>query len=245
MFKVSLLPDSYRRRLQNRDKIDIVSKIALVILVCLFIVYGGVAIKNQVLNSKLKKLQAQKRQLESKFPELEEYQRIYDDLVSARNIVNSITPSDKDAVEFFTIISNQTPDYVEIKQIDLENWFTQGICTLTCTVQDYQDLKDYESLFKTEEMQKTVKQIEVTSIERTVGADGEKSVNFTMVLSMANAIEIPTNAPQYVTVTDAKGEAVTNDDGEVATTDVANTTAASGEATSGGAASSETTTGEG
>ncbi|MBQ9376140.1 MAG: hypothetical protein IJU04_07405, partial [Ruminococcus sp.] len=67
----------------------------------------------------------------------------------------------------------------------------------------------------------------------------------TMVLSMANAIEIPTNAPQYVTVTDAKGEAVTNDDGEVATTDVANTTAASGEATSGGAASSETTTGEG
>ena len=240
MFRVSLLPDSYRRHLQSRDKIDIISKIALVILVCLFIVYGGVAIKNQVLNSKLKKLQSQNRQLESRFPELEEYQRIYDDLVSARKIVASITPKDKDAVEFFTIISNQMPDYVEIKQIDLENWFTQGMCTLTCTVQDYQDLKDFEDMFKSEEMQETVKQVEVTSIERTVGADGSKSVNFTIVLSMANAIEVPTNAPQYVTVTDSKGEAVTNDSGEVETTDVANTTAAEGASDNG-----ETTTGEG
>ena len=237
MFKVSLLPDIYRRRLQNSDKVDIVSKIALVILVCLFIVYGGVAIKNQVLNSKLKKLQSQNRQLEQRFPELQEYQQIYDDLVSARKIVDSITPKDTEAVQFFTKITNNKPDYVEIKQIDLENWFTQGICTLTCTVQDYQDLKDFEDSFKTEEMQETVKQVEVTSIERSVGADGSKSVNFTIALSMANAIEIPTNAPQYVTVTDAKGEAVTNDSGEVATTDIANTTAA--------AAGGETTTEEG
>lgn len=237
MFKVSLLPDIYRRRLQNSDRVDIVSKIALVILVCLFIVYGGIAIKNQVLNSKLKKLQKQNQQLEARFPELNEYQQIYDDLVSAKKIVNSITPNDTEAVQFFTIISNNKPDYVEIKQIDLENWFTQGICTMVCTVQDYQDLKDFEDSFKTEEMQETIKQVEVTSIERRVDAAGNKTVDFTIALSMANAIEIPTNAPQYVTVTDENGEAVTNGDGEAQTTDIANTT--------GAADSGETTTGEG
>ena len=237
MFKVSLLPDSYRRRLESRKKIDLISKVALVILVCLFIVYGGVAVKGQILKSKLKTIQNKNTAIESEFPALQEYQNIYNELGTVRKMIESITPQDPEAVEFFTTILNQTPDYVQITQIDLENWFKQGICTLTCTVQDYQDYRDYVELFKTEEMQKFVKTVETTSITRTSGDDG-KSVTFTLVLSMSNAVEVSTGAPVYETVTDKKGEAVTNDSGEVQTTQV--TTTAAAESTT----ASETTTGE-
>lgn len=239
MFKVSLLPDSYRRRLESRKKIDLISKVSLVILVCLFIIYGGVAVKGQILKSKLDKIEAQNRTLEAEFPALQEYQKIYNDLISAKKMVESISPQDPEAVEFFTLVSNQTPDYVQITQVDIENWFTAGICTLSCTVQDYSDVQDYINLFKTEEMQKTVKLVQLTSITRTVNADGSKSVSFTLALSMSNAIVVPTAAPQYETVTDSKGAAVTNSDGAVATTIV--TTTASSDSTTG----TETTTKKG
>lgn len=229
MFKVSLLPDSYRRRLQSRDKIDIVSKFALVILVCLFIVYGGFAIKNAILGSKLKKLERENTRLESEFPDLQEYQNIYDSLISARQVVASITPTDGEAIDFFTLIANKTPDYVQITEIDIEDWFTSGVCTLTCKVQDYQDMRDYEAMFKTEEMQEVVKQVELTSVQRQGSSSNDKAVVFTLVLSTGNAIAPDTQAPQYVTVTNENGEAVTDENGEVATTDVANTTAASSE----------------
>lgn len=242
MFKISLLPDSYRRHLEGRKRIDLISKIALVILVCLFIVYSGVMIKDQILKSKLSKIQSRNSQLEAEFPALQEYQLIYDDLVSAQKIIESVLPKDSEAVSFLTTVSNITPDYVQITQIDLEDWFTAGICTLTCTVQDYQDYRDYVSLFETEEMKEVVKNIETTGITRTVSADGqEKTVTFTLALSLSNALEIPTLPPKYETVTDDKGKAVTNDAGEVQTTDVANTTT---QATSGDGSTTQQSTTE-
>lgn len=235
MFKVSLLPDSYRHHLEGKKKVDLVSKVALVVLVCLFIVYGGVTVKGQVLKSKLSKITSANSQLEAEFPALQEYQYIYDSLVSAQKMIESVLPKDSEAVNFFTTVSSITPDYVQITQIDLEDWFTSGICTLTCTVQDYQDYKDYIELFKTEEMQEVVKNIETTGITRTISADGEtKTVNFTLALSLSNALEIPTNPPEYVTVTEDGGKVVTNESGEAQTTDVANTTAAAAEDTTEG-----------
>ncbi len=227
MFKVSLLPDSYRRHLQSRDKIDIVSRFALVILICLFIVYGGFAIKNAMLESKLKKLERENAKLESEFPALQEYQNIYDSLLSSRQMIASITPTDGEAIDFFTTIANNTPDYVQINEIDIQDWFSSGVCTLACTVQDYQDMRDYEALFKTEEMQEIVKQVELTNVQRQGSSQNNKSVNFTLILSTNNAIAPESQAPQYVTVTDENGQTVTNESGEVATTDIANATTAS------------------
>lgn len=217
MFKVSLLPDSYRHRLESRKKIDLVSKVALIVLVCLFIVYGGVAIKGQILKSKLETLEKKNDALVNEFPALQEYQNIYNNLIQARKMIESISPQDPEAVEFFTLVSNETPDYIQITEINLENWFTAGICTISCMAQDYQDVRDYKALFETEEMQEFVKLVEITSIQRTVDADNNKSVKFTLALSMSNALVVPTEAPQYVTVTDKNGEAVTDDEGKVET----------------------------
>ncbi len=217
MFKVSLLPDSYRHRLESRKKIDLISKVALIVLVCLFIVYGGVAIKGQILKSKLENLEKKNAALVNEFPALQEYQNIYNNLIQVRKMIESVSPQDPEAVEFFTLVSNVTPDYIQVTEINLENWFTAGICTISCTAQDYKDVQDYKSLFQTEEMQQFVKLVEITSIQRTVDSDNNKSVKFTLALSMSNALVVPTEAPQYVTVTDKDGEAVTDDEGKVET----------------------------
>ena len=219
MFKVSLLPDSYRRHLQSRDKIEIVSKFAIIVLLCLFIIYAGFAIKNAVLESKLKKLERENIRLENEFPALQEYQGIYDSLVSSRNMISSIMPADGESVDFLTTIANKTPDYVQIDEINIEEWFTNGICTLRCTVQDYQDMKDYEAFFKTEDMQKIVKAVELTDIQRQSFSHNSKAVKFVLVLRTQNAAPEVSQAPQYVTVTDENGEAVTDTNGEVATTE--------------------------
>lgn len=217
MFKVSLLPAAYRKRLEENKKRDLLARVALIVLLCLAIILGGVLAEGQILNSKLKKLERQNADLRQQFPALQQYQNVYTDLLNAKAMVESVSPENPEAVEFLTLIANNTPDYIQVQEINLENWFTAGVCTLTCTCLDYSDVNDFKASFETEEMQKTVKLVQLTSITRQTTEDGKKAINFTLALSMSNAIEVPTEAPKYEVVTDKKGEAVTNKEGETAT----------------------------
>ena len=229
VFKVSLLPAAYRKRLEEKKKKDLLARIALIVLLCFAIVYGGVFAQGQIMNAKLKKLHRQNAELQQQFPALQQYQTIFNDLQSAKKMVESVSPQDPEAVAFLNLIANNTPDYIQVQEINLENWFTAGVCTLTCTCLDYSDVNDYKASFETEEMQETVKLVQLTSITRQVTEDGKKQINFTLALSMSNAVQVPTEAPKYQVVTDKKGEAVTNDKGVTETTVVtqAATTAAS------------------
>lgn len=218
MFKVSLLPASYRKRLEDKTKKDLLAKISFIVLLCLAIVCAGVFAQGKILDSKLNKLQQQNAEMQNQFPALQKYQTIFNDLQAAQNMIESVSPQDPEAVSFLTLIANQKPDYVQITEINLENWFTRGICTLTCTTMDYSDLNDFKALFETEEMQETVKLVQLTSVTRQVEEDGSRSINFTLALSMSNAIEVSTAAPKVEIVTNDDGEAVTNDSGVTETT---------------------------
>lgn len=236
VLKVSLLPAAYRKRLEEKKKKDLLARIALVVLLCLAIVYAGIFVQGQIMNSKLKKLERQNAELKQQFPALQQYQTIFNDLQSAKRMVESVSPQDPEAVEFLALIANHTPDYIQVQEINLENWFTAGVCTLTCTCLDYSDVNDFKASFETEEMQKTVKLVQLTSITRQVTENGSKAINFTLALSMSNAVEVPTEAPKFEVVTDKKGEAVTNDSGETQTavvTQAADTGSSSAETTAG------------
>ena len=236
VLKVSLLPAAYRKRLEEKKKKDLLARIALVVLLCLAIVYAGIFVQGQIMNSKLKKLERQNAELKQQFPALQQYQTIFNDLQSAKRMVESVSPQDPEAVEFLALIANHTPDYIQVQEINLENWFTAGVCTLTCTCLDYSDVNDFKASFETEEMQKTVKLVQLTSITRQVTENGSKAINFTLALSMSNAVEVPTEAPKFEVVTDKKGEAVTNDSGETQTavvTQAADTSSSSAETTAG------------
>lgn len=227
MFKVSLLPAAYRKRLEDKKKKDLLAQVALIVLLCLAIVFVGVFAQGRILNAKLKNLEAENAKLQSEFPALQKYQTVFNDLQSARKMVESVKPNDPEAVAFLTMVANNTPDYIQVESVKLENWFTAGICTLTCTCMDYSDVHDFKSSFETEEMQKTVKLVQLTEITRQVTADGKKAIHFSLALSMSNAVAVSTEAPKFEVVTDTKGEAVTNSEGETETKKVEKTTAAS------------------
>lgn len=228
VLKVSLLPAAYRKRLEEKKKKDLLARVALVVLLCLAIVNVGIFAQGQIMNAKLKKLERQNAELKQQFPALQQYQTIFNDLQSAKKMVESVSPQNPEAVEFLALIANNTPDYIQVTEINLENWFTAGVCTLTCTCLDYSDVNDFKASFETEEMQKTVKLVQLTSITRQVTENGSKAINFTLALSMSNAVEVPTEAPKFEVVTDKKGEVVTNDSGETQTAVVTQSADASG-----------------
>lgn len=231
VLKVSLLPAAYRKRLEEKKKKDLLARVALVVLLCLAIVNAGIFAQGQIMNAKLKKLERQNAELKQQFPALQQYQTIFNDLQSAKRMVESVSPQNPEAVEFLALIANNTPDYIQVKEINLENWFTAGVCTLTCTCLDYSDVNDFKASFETEEMQKTVKLVQLTSITRQVTENGSKAINFTLALSMSNAVEVPTEAPKFEVVTDKKGEIVTNDSGETQTAVVTQAASSSAEST--------------
>ena len=70
VFKVSLLPAAYRKRLEEKKKKDLLARIALIVLLCLAIVYAGVFAQGQIMNIKLKKLERQNAELQQQFPAL-------------------------------------------------------------------------------------------------------------------------------------------------------------------------------
>ncbi len=231
VLKVSLLPAAYRKRLEEKKKKDLLARVALVVLLCLAIVNAGIFAQGQIMNAKLKKLERQNAELKQQFPALQQYQTIFNDLQSAKRMVESVSPQNPEAVEFLALIANNTPDYIQVKEINLENWFTAGVCTLTCTCLDYSDVNDFKASFETEEMQETVKLVQLTSITRQVTENGSKAINFTLALSMSNAVEVPTEAPKFEVVTDKKGEIVTNDSGETQTAVVTKAASSSAEST--------------
>ena len=231
VLKVSLLPAAYRKRLEEKKKKDLLARVALVVLLCLAIVNAGIFAQGQIMNAKLKKLERQNAELKQQFPALQQYQTIFNDLQSAKRMVESVSPQNPEAVEFLALIANNTPDYIQVKEINLENWFTAGVCTLTCTCLDYSDVNDFKASFETEEMQETVKLVQLTSITRQVTENGSKAINFTLALSMSNAVEVPTEAPKFEVVTDKKGEIVTNDSGETQTAVVTQAASSSAEST--------------
>ena len=231
VLKVSLLPAAYRKRLEEKKKKDLLARVALVVLLCLAIVNVGIFAQGQIMNAKLKKLERQNAELQQQFPALQQYQTIFNDLQSAKRMVESVSPQNPEAVEFLALIANNTPDYIQVKEINLENWFTAGVCTLTCTCLDYSDVNDFKASFETEEMQETVKLVQLTSITRQVTENGSKAINFTLALSMSNAVEVPTEAPKFEVVTDKKGEAVTNDSGETQTAVATQAASSSAEST--------------
>lgn len=221
MFKVSLLPDSYRRHLQSRDKIDIVSKIALVILVCLFIVYAGFAIKDSILEKKLREVQRKNQKLENKVPELREYQAIYNDLVNTKNMTESIKSRNVVAPDFVALLLKNKPDYVKFEQIDLTDWFGSANCTVACTVQDYQDMLDYKDLLENGDMNQFVKQVELLDVTRQGNSLADKAVKFTLVLSVSGTITVQPQDVQPEQVTPEEPEQPAQEEAQTQpTTDV-------------------------
>ena len=224
MFKVSLLPESYRKYRQGKATKDIVSKVALLILICLFIVYGGFVIKNIVVKNQLAKVDKANSELVAQFPALEQYQTIYDNMKRNENIYQSIKSKGISSTEFLSKVVNEMPSYVHIKSISLHDWFNAGVCEIECVTSSFEDVFDCKDAFEEKDY---VSSAVTNSIVKQYNADDTETVSFTLALSSSGTLSSDGKAEVVSETTDATTTtaAQTDESGETVT-EAATTTAA-------------------
>ncbi len=232
MFKVSLLPESYRKYRQGRATKDIVSKVALLILVCLFIVYAGFVIKDVLVKRQLKKVNAANSELVAQFPALEQYQAIYDNMKKNEAIYQNIKPKGMSSTEFVSKLINDMPSYVHVRNIRLGDWFVGGVCEIDCVTSSFEDVFDCRDELESKDY---ISSAVTNEIVKQYNADGTETVTFMLSLATqgtltsdgrAEVVSEETTPAPTETQTDANGETVTT---EAATTE--STTAAAEDTT--------------
>ena len=113
VFKVSLLPASYRKLLEGKKKKDLILKVAVIVLVCMLIIYSGFAVRLFILKAQLKEVQKSNGIITAEISELEQYKAIYDNLVTSQQRVDQILPKSPSAVKFLSLVQANRPDYAE------------------------------------------------------------------------------------------------------------------------------------
>lgn len=243
MFKVSLLPESYRKYRQGKATKDIVAKVALLILICLFIVYAGFVVKNILVKRQLAKVNKANSELVAQFPALEQYQTIYDNMKSNENIYTSIKTKGISSTEFLSKVINEMPSYVHIKSITLGDWFTAGVCNIQCVCSSYEDVFDCRDSFAEKDY---VSSAVTNEIVKKYNTDGTETVTFGLALATQGTLSsdgkaevVSESAAPTETQTNANGETTTGEAAS-ASNDTSTTQAASGDTTA--ASEAETTT---
>lgn len=233
MFKVSLLPESYRKYRQGKATKDIVSKVALLIMVCLFIVYGGFVVKNILAKRQLAKVNRANDKLVAQFPALEQYQAIYDNLKQNESVYQSIKPQGVSATEFITKFINDLPSNVHVEEITLNDWFVNGSCTVKCVTNTYEDVFNCKNEFIEKDY---VSDAQVSDITKDYYSDDTQIVKFTLALATNGTVgdEESQGVSEQASTTQSSGDATTS-----ASTTAASTTADSTQTT---AATTESTT---
>ena len=99
MFKVSLLPASYRKLLDGKKKKDIILKIALIVLFCMLVIYFGLFVRTLILKGQIKDINKQNSIITAEINELQQYKVIYDDLILSQNRLETIKSKNPSALK--------------------------------------------------------------------------------------------------------------------------------------------------
>ncbi|MGN0569835.1 MAG: hypothetical protein ACI4N4_04945 [Candidatus Fimenecus sp.] len=211
MFKVSLLPASYRKYLEGKKKKELMMKIALIVLLCMLIIYSGFAVRFLVLQSQLKKVERANSNVIAQINELQQYKGFYDSLVLSQDRVNTVQSRQPSAVKFLSIVQAQRPEYVKINSIALTDWSGAAICAIEGELPSAQtigaaitQLDNYAESFKTNEAYGgVVNQIKVVNDmpSQNEASNGTVTYTFIMYVSLSGQINIDASGSLVTTTT--------------------------------------------
>lgn len=135
-YKVSLLPDINRKRLNGKKKSEQIQvyalSIMLVLLAALVLVVGA----RFFAQSKLEKIRALDEVCKQEVSELEQYREINATLKSKMELIESIQVQEPELSNFIAIISNMEHTGVSITSLDCADWKVERICVINGTCAD-------------------------------------------------------------------------------------------------------------
>lgn len=200
MFKVNLLPESYRKRLENKRKTNLIISVALVFFLCALIVYSGFAVRLLILQGQLKSAKRANQAVVNQIAELQQYKGIYDELVNAQTRVEAIKPRSPSAVKFLSLVQSERPQYIKINSIAIQDWSKSAICVIdgelsaAQTIGDAVDqLREYANSFKTNSAYDgKVAEVKILNDMPIVSrdADGVELYAFRLFVSLSGTINI-------------------------------------------------------
>ncbi len=132
-YKVSLLPEQNRKRLDGRKKLEKIQVFALVVLVILALFLVVVSGTRMYANNKLGEAQALDSEYAQKVAELEQYREINATLQQKVQLIEDIQVDEPSLVNFLAKVSNLKCPGISIDNIECTDWKTSRICVLTGT----------------------------------------------------------------------------------------------------------------
>lgn len=212
MFKVSLLPESYRKQLIGKKNRDIILTVALIVFLCMLIVYTGIVIRLLILKTQEKDVQKKNSQIMARIDELSPYVEDYNALAIAEANFANIKPVDITALEMVNTIQKITPDYIQVTAFYAPEWQKNQVCIIEgnlCSANNLTSaaamLDEYKkTISENETLKDAIKEIKVVNDEPLVEVDsatGARSYSFRIIVSLSGIINIDQQTGTLVTTT--------------------------------------------
>ena len=210
MFKVSLLPESYRKQLISKKNKDIILYVAFIVLLCMLIVYAGIAIRLLVLKGQKSDVDKKNAQIMAKIDELSPYVEDYNALAIAEANFENIKPVDITALEMVNTIQKITPDYIQMTAFYAPEWQKNQVCIIEGNLSSANNLseavsqlEEYKKIVsENEALKDAIREIKVVNDEPLVEVDsttGARSYSFRMIVSLSGIINIDQQTGTLVT----------------------------------------------
>lgn len=193
-YKVSLLPEKNRKRLNSKkkaEKVKIISLIALCMMLVLLLV--TVALKFYA-DSVLAEEREKNVEYDQMIQELAEYRSVNQTLQQKVSLINSIQVEEPALYNFVAAVSNINHPDVSIEALDCADWKSARICTITGTVHSSEAFDLYLSDLR------SIEGVSATPVQFNAGLlDGVTTYQFVITVSCSGG-----KTPSAATVTEAQ-----------------------------------------
>ncbi len=212
MFKVSLLPESYRKQLISKKNKDVIISVAIVVLLCMLIVYAGIAVRFLILKAQSKDVAKKNAKIVERIDELSPYVEDYNALAIAEANFENIKPVEITALEMVNIIQGITPGYIEITAFYEPEWQKNQVCVIEgnlCSANNLSSavsmLDQYKKIIaENTELKDSIRELKVVNDEPIVNVDeatGARTYSFRIIVSLSGIINIDQETGMLITTT--------------------------------------------
>ena len=200
-YRVSLLPEEYRKRLNGKKKLEKIKVYSLVILLVLAVFTFVVMFTSLIAEKKLKQIQILNNECAQEVAELEQFREINSNLQQKIQLIESIQVEEPQLVNFVASLSNLRHPGISISSIECTDWKTTRNCTLIGECDTRAQYLAFEEALKTIE---GVSAVTPTSYVQGIG--DSSAVQFTVTVTCTGGAAVVTTqaATEATTAADAE-----------------------------------------
>ncbi len=191
-YRVSLLPEYNRKRLNNKKKLEKIKVLALAVLMVLLVLMIVIIGMRMFAAKKLGEAQALNNEYSQKVAELEQFRSINANLQQKVQLIQSIQIEEPALANFLATISNLNNAGISLDTIDCFDWKTARTCSITGRASSREQYLEFENELKSIE---GVTGVVCTSYTSGAGTlDGLASFSINITCSGGAAIVTTTEA---------------------------------------------------